>query len=313
MTNDTIPSPEELAALTERLSNWGRWGDDDVLGTLNHITPEVRTAAASLVRDGRTVSLALPIDAAGRAAFPSGLQQRLEVGDENSMEEITLNFHGMSMTHVDSMSHVFTERAGQLYNGRPASDVTPEGTASGDVYAYAGGVFTRGVLYDVPRFRGVPHVTLDAPVHGSELREIAASQGIRPRAGDAVIVRCGAAAFYAANPGTGFEHFGRMPGLHASALPFLHETDAAILVWDLLDAGEQRDTPISLQEASIMSIAPIHGIAIPYMGLPLLDNADLEALSATCAELQRWDFLLVVAPLPIRRGTGSPVNPIAVF
>jgi kynurenine formamidase len=312
MANRTPPTVEEFGEFPNRLSNWGRWGADDVLGTLNHITPDSRRYAAALVRAGRSVSLALPIDAEPRAGFPSGFQHQLEVGEKHSMEEITMSFHGMAMTHLDAMSHIFTAPGGQIYNGRPASSVTPEGAASGDVYAYADGIVTRGVLYDVPAFRGSPHVTLDAPVHGWELRDIAAAHGVEPRAGDAVVVRCGAAAFYAAQPETGFENYGSMPGLHASALEYLHETDAALLVWDLLDAGDQ-GYPATFAMGDTMQSVPLHEIAIPYMGMPLLDNADLEALSQTCAELQRWEFLLVVAPLPIRNGTGSPVNPVAIF
>ena len=58
---------------------------------------------------------------------------------------------------------------------------------------------------------------------------------------------------------------------------------------------------------------PIHAVAIPTLGLPLLDNLDLEDLSAACAAEQRWEFLLGVAPLVIEGGTASPVNPIALF
>lgn len=112
---------------------------------------------------------------------------------------------------------------------------------------------------------------------------------------------------------TGFEHLGSIPGLHASALEFMHETDASILVWDLLDAGGPHDPSVDPFTQPVLTMAPVHAIAIPYMGMPLLDNADLEELAATCAQLGRAEFLLVVAPLPITRGTGSPVNPMAVF
>jgi hypothetical protein len=312
LADRTPPTVEEFQDFGRRFSNWNRWGSEDVLGTLNHITPDARRAAASLVREGRTVSLALPIEPLDRAGFPSGFQQRLDVGEMHSMEEMTFNFHGMSMTHLDSMSHVFSSPGGPLYNGRSSSGVTPEGAANGDVFAYAGGIVTRGVLYDVPGFRQTAHATVDAPVHGWDLEDIARAHGIEPRAGDAVIVRCGATAFYEANPATGMEDWGNLPGLHASVLEFLHATEASVLVWDLLDAGSQGYPPTVPFGAVKMSM-PVHEIAIPHMGMPLLDNADLEALAATCEELQRWEFMLVVAVLPVRHGTGSPVNPIAIF
>jgi kynurenine formamidase len=263
------------------------------------------------VREGRTVSLALPLHGPARAQLASGFEQEMRVSSWASGDQLTINFHGWSITHLDALCHIFTGPRGQLYNGRPASDVTEAGAASGDVAAYAEGIVTRGVLYDVPRFRSVPHVTLERPVHGWELQDIAAAEGVQPRAGDAVVVRSGAAAFYAATPEFGMGDIDGMPGLHASALEFLYATDAALLAWDLLDAGRQGYAGVDLggRELSI----PVHQIAIPYMGMPLLDNADLEALAATCAELGRWEFMLVVAPLRVVGGTGSPVNPLAVF
>ncbi|MSQ36101.1 MAG: cyclase family protein [Dehalococcoidia bacterium] len=307
------PTVNEYAAYRQRFSNWGRWGPDDRLGTLNHITPEVRVAATRLVHEGRAVSLAVPFRGPARAQLSSGFEQTMRIGESSSSDELTINFHGWTVTHLDALCHIFTDAAGQLYNGRPASDVTPDGALSGDVSAYADGIVTRGVLYDVPRFRGTPHVTLADPVHGWELRDIASAQGVEAHAGDAVIVRSGATAWYAATPDFGNGEIGRMPGVHASALEFLHATDAALLAWDLLDAGEQ-EYPGTLRFGAGRPVAmPIHEIAIPYLGMPLLDNADLDALAATCAELGRWEFLLVVAPLVVRGGTGSPVNPLALF
>ena len=155
----------------------------------------------------------------------------------------------------------------------------------------------------MPRHRGVDHVTLELPVHGWELQDIAAAQGVAAQPGDAVLVRMGATAFWAANPDFAQPWAG--PGLHGSALEFLYETNAALLGWDLMEAAGQ-------EEYGAPSL-PIHSIAIPYMGLPLLDNAIFDELAAACAELSRWEFLLVVAPLVVTGGTGSPVNPIAIF
>lgn len=309
LADRTPPTIEEFATYPDRFSNWGHWGDDDRLGTLNLITPEVRAHAAGLVRDGRTVSLALPLNGAPRSNLPPGFHQTMRVSEWSSGDQLDINFHGWSITHLDALCHIFSGPGGQLYNGRPASDVTAEGARSGDVAAYAGGIVTRAVLYDVPRFRGTPHVTLETPVHGWELADIAAAEGVRPAAGDAVVIRSGAPAFYRATPDFGAGDIDRMPGVHASALEFLHETDASLLVWDLLDAAGQGYPGVDARGLSI----PLHQITIPYMGMPLLDNADLDALAATCEELGRWEFMLVVAPLAVIGGTGSPVNPIAVF
>jgi kynurenine formamidase len=309
----TVPTQAEFDAYRERFSNWGRWGADDELGTLNLITPEVRRNAATLVRDGRTVSLSLTVGQ-GRAALPSGFEQQMHINPVGSADTIRITFHGWTVTHLDSLCHIFTGEGGQLYNGRPASDVTEDGALSHSVEPFSGGIVTRGVLYDVARHRGVDHVPLDAPVHGWELLDIAQAQGVEPRPGDAVVIRSGGPAFYAAHPEFATRQFGQMPGVHASALEFLYEYDASLLVWDLLDAGNQgyRSRRFKPDDASSYSV-PLHEIAIPYMGMPLLDNADLDELSETCAELGRSEFMLMVAPLRVRGGTGSPVNPIAVL
>src|SRR5687768_12507505 len=152
LNDRTPPTAEEYAEYPQRFSNWGRWGADDQAGTINHITPEVRKAAAALVRDGRTVSLSLTIGDAPRAALRSGFEQEMQVGEAGSGDRLLIRFHGWSITHLDALCHIFTGPRGQLYNGRPSSDVTEQGAHSGNVQAWANGIITRGVLYDVPRF-----------------------------------------------------------------------------------------------------------------------------------------------------------------
>jgi len=304
LADRTVPPPDEFNAYKERFSNWGRWGDDDQLGTLNHITADTRRYAAGLVSDGRTVSCARPlatekIMSGERNANPA--EHRMSVGPMGSSDYIGVSYHGFANTHIDALCHIFADE-GKLYNGRPASDVTEAGAVSNSVDHWHHGIVTRGVLYDVPRHRGVDFVALDEPVHGWELTDIGAAEGVEPRPGDAVLVRCGSTEFWAANPD--FTPVWQAPGLHATVLEFLYETDASLLGWDLMEAPHQGYDAAAL---------PIHSTAIPYMGMPLLDNADFDELAATCAEAGRWEFQLVIAPLNVIGGTGSPVNPIAVF
>lgn len=305
LTDRTPPTVEDYRAYATRFSNWGRWGEDDQLGTLNFITPDARAAAALLVRDGITISCANPLATASvldarRNAQPA--KHQLNVGDRGCSDYIGVSYHGFANTHIDALCHIYTED-GRLYNGKPASDIAADGARSNSVDAWRSGIVTRGVLYDVPRHRGVDHVTFDGPVHGWELEDIAKAEGVRPEPGDAVLVRMGLASFWEANPD--FEPPWQAPGLHASALEFLHAHDAALLGWDLMEA--------SGQESYGAPSLPIHSIAIPHMGLPLLDNANFDELAAACARASRWEFMFALAPLVVLGGTGSPVNPIAIL
>jgi kynurenine formamidase len=305
LADRTPPTVEEFRTYYERFSNWGRWGDDDQFGTLNHITEETRRAAAALVKEGRCVSCANPIATAAVLPAPRNqipVEHRMNVADFGSSDYIGISYHGHVNTHIDALCHVFTGD-GRMYNGRLSSDVTHDGAKSNSVDPWRSGIVTRGVLYDVARHRGVDHVSFEEPIHGWELQDVAEAQSIEPQRGDAVLVRAGADAFWAMNPD--IDQPRNAPGLHASVLEFLYETDASLLSWDLMEApGQEAYDGISL---------PIHAIAIPYMGMPLVDNANFEELAATCADLVRWEFQFVIAPLVLVGGTGSPVNPIAIL
>jgi kynurenine formamidase len=175
------------------------------------------------------------------------------------------------------------------------------------------GIVTRGILYDIPRLRGTDHVTLDDPIHSWDLIDAAASQNVEPRPGDAVVIRGNRPGFFAQNPE--YERWGApRPGVHASALEFFHETRASMVIWDVMDASGQEEYGNRLVLPDGSSIAfPVHLIAIPHMGLALVDNAALEELAETCLRYDRYEFLVLVAPLIVPGGTGSAVNPIAVL
>ena len=305
------PTQAEYDSWRERFSNWGRWGRDDELGTVNHVTPEVRRAAGRLVVSGRSLSLARPIDTHAGPRNPFPAHHMIPVGSSGGLVDyIGMFIHGFAHTHLDALSHIPTADGSAFYNGRPRSAETnlPRGATSG-VDFWRDGIATRGVLYDVPRLRGAPYVRPGEPIHAWDLEDAAKRQGVSPRAGDAVVIRGGLDPCLAAHPeGAGF---GSPAGVHASVLEYLWEHDASMLVWDMLEApiadqglANPLDIPVSVH---------VHCIAIPYMGLALLDNAQLEPLAAACAEVGRWEFLLVVAPLVIPGGTGSPVNPIALL
>jgi len=307
--DDTL-TEEKYAAYRERFCNWGRWGPDDELGTLNHITPDVRRAAAALVSEGRTVSLSRPLDTLKGAANPYPAHHFMAMpGSGGMLDYVGMFIHGLTLTHIDALCHLPT-LDGRLWNDKPMNDSRLPATHSGTVDFLKDGIVARGILYDVPRYRGEEFVAPGRPVLASELVAVAASEGIEPRPGDAVVIRSGYEPYWRADGGE--PPFEQVTGVHASCVEFLHEHDASLLVWDFQDAptaDQGIPNPIPTSPIAIH----MHHILLPYMGMPIVDNADLEALASACAELRRWEFQLIVAPLHVPGATGSPVNPVAVF
>jgi len=310
MNNRTPPTPDEYAAYRTRFSNWGRWGDDDELGTLNFVTPDVRRRAAALVQEGRVISCSRAIDTKPGTANPYPARHMVAVQESGAMcDHLSMFIHGFTETHLDALCHLPVAEGEETWNGRRLDSYGMPTEHSGTVDFWRDGIVTRGVLYDIPRLRGAAFVEPGAPVHGWELADAAAAAGITPAAGDAVLIRSGYGPYFAATaerPG-----FGCPAGVHASCVEFLHDTDASMLVWDMQDApGVDQGIP---NPRGIAIALHVHHIVIPYMGMPILDNADFEALAPACAAAQRWEFQFVVAPLVIPRGTGSPVNPLAIL
>jgi kynurenine formamidase len=215
-------------------------------------------------------------------------------------------YHGIASTHIDALCHTWDNEA--MWNGRdPRAEITFDGARFGSIEHWSEGIITRGVMLDVPRHRGVPSVTQDAPIHGWELDDILTKRGIRLSPGDAVCVYAGREAWQAQRPDTPYGRpFGpgpqERPGLHVSCLPFLRDHDVSVLVWDMLD-----HLPIGYDVAWA-----VHAALFAY-GVALLDNALLEPLAQACAQEGRDEFMLVIAPLKVVGGTGSPANPLAVF
>lgn len=310
-----LPSEAEVLTYFDSLSNWGRWGTDDQLGTLNLITPEVRRAAARLVEHGESVGCARPIDE--EPDQPDVRMQRLHFmlnsgeatgpsrdGRKGSTRDfIGMATHGLALTHIDSLSHAYWDQ--DLYNGFHRSRVTTAGGAEVlSVETMRDGIVTRGVLIDLPRHRGVDSLEAGEPVLPEEIEAAAAACGIEVREGDALLVRTGWSGRRAA--GGLLPHRPRdRPGLQAACLPWLHERGVAVI------AGDSANDvfPSGYAELTL----PIHAIGIVAMGLCLIDNCQFEDLAAACARHQRWEFLFVAAPLRFNRATGSPATPVAIL
>jgi len=293
----------DVLAFHQTLSNWGRWGDDDQLGALNLITPEVTAAAAATVRVGRTVSCARALDTRAAADNPNPVAHHMigTVTEGGGADYFAVAPHGFATSHLDALCHIFSD--GKLYNGYPAETVTAHGATRLGIHHLHAGIVTRGVLLDVPALRGVDALEPGEPVFPEDLEAAEERAGLRVRAGDALLVRTGRWRWR--DEHGPWDAASLAAGLDASCLPWLRERDVATLGSD----GVSDVLPSRVDGVPM----PIHMVVIPAMGVHLMDNLDLDALAAACAEERRWAFLLTVAPLVLRRGTASPVNPIAVF
>ena len=301
-----VPTKEEVLAYLKEDRNWGRWGDDDQVGAVNMVTPEKRTAAARLVRSGRAVSLSreFPTTPAPNNPTPAIHYMKRVARDEHcgySADYYGISYHGTATTHLDALCHTWD--ANGMWNGRnPDEVVTMDGALWGSVEHWKEGIITRGVLLDVPKHRGEPYVTFEKPVHGWELEDIAKEQGVTMEPGDALVVYSGREKWNEdGNPLWGSDPAWR-PGLHASCLKFIRESDCCLLVWDMMDF-----TPNGYGLGW-----SVHGSIFAY-GIGLLDNALLQPLAEACAEEGRYEFMITVNPLRVVGGTGSPVNPVALL
>jgi kynurenine formamidase len=300
----------ELVVLLEKISNWGRWGADDQRGTLNLLTPERRLAATKLAATGETVSLSLPLATApapdnptpafhlmittGTNLPPQGLQA--------SSDYLAIPTHGRAITHLDALCHMFWR--GKMYNGYPATEVDAKGANKCPIDSSFGGIIGRGVLLDIPRLKGVDWLEKGEKILPADLDAAEKQHGVRVGEGDILAVRTGRHKFIRSK-GSWNPWVEGQAGMEAACLPWLRERGVAVLVGDAVSDV----TPSGYAEITV----PIHVGAIVMMGLPLIDNADLEALSEFCARNGRYEFMFMTAPLMIPRGTASPINPITLF
>ncbi len=209
--------------------------------------------------------------------------------------------HGPGTTHLDSFAHIFFD--GRMWNGYSRSLVTKQGGAARvSILTMKNGIVTRGVLYDIPKLKGVPYLDPGTRILPEDLEAWEKKAGVKVTAGDALILRWGK---WARRAKVGPEAGDEAAGFDNSVIPWLKKRDIGLLVWE---------TPGYLpQPPGDLSRNALHNFVLEILGVHIVDRADLEALSEAAAARKRWEFMLTVVPLPIPNGTGSPVNPLAMF
>lgn len=304
------PQPETISRQQferwfNEISNWGRWGKDDELGTVNLITPAIRSKAAGLVQHGITVSLALDLDKVKSQYNPHPFEQTssiAKVGGQSFVFDVySVQYHGQTHSHLDGLAHVIHK--GKMYNGFSADFIGPNGSQKLGIQNMKDGIFTRGVLVDMAWFFGVDFLEPGVAITALDLEAWEAKTGITIRAGDALLVRTGR---WQGSVQLGPSHLtDGAAGLHASVAKWLKQRDVAVLGAD----GGNDVLPSGVEGVQ----APLHELALAALGMPMLDSLDLDALASQALKQKRWEFLFVATPLRVPGGTGAPVNPIAVF
>ena len=299
-TSRTLTKADIDRMMTE-LSNWGRWGKEDQLGAVNLITPAKRKQAAAMVKEGVSVSLAHDVEKERAADNSNPFQHTMILTGQFSLDAYSVSYHGYAHTHLDALCHVFYQ--GKMYNGFSQEEVTQKGAARLSIRNLKEGIFTRGILMDIARLKGVPYLEPETPIYPEDLNAWEKKAGVKVTAGDVIFIRTGR---WARRAALGPWDVGRhSAGLHASCARWLKERGVAILGSDAAsDVVPSRVEGVNL---------PIHQLVLIALGVNIFDNCDLEALAEATAKRNKWEFLLTAAPLAVPGGTGSPLNPIATF
>ena len=309
-SNHTV-TQADMDRWKKELSNWGRWGKDDQKGTLNLITPAKRKQAAALVKDGISVSLARDAETEKAIDVPQPYEDVMlsdGAGRPSAADKITVAMHGQAHTHLDSLGHHFVDD--MMYNGYPrAENVSMKtGVAKNAIINYKNGIVTRGILIDIPRLKGVPYLEPGTAIYVEDLEAWEKKSGVKVSSGDAIFIYTGRWVRRASRGPWSTE---TQAGLDASVIPWLKKRDVAVMASEA--ALSVLPIPPTTQITSKDDYSPVHNFVLYALGMAVIDACDLTELSKVTAERNRWEFLVTVAPIPLPHGTGSPVNPIAVF
>lgn len=297
-----------------RLSNWGRWGSDDQLGTLNHLTPEDVRAAATLVHTGERLELSMPLAKNGPhhqrrrgvrvnpVHLMGVLPGDIELGDGVDVADDYIVMPLQAATQWDGLGHVGYD--GRLYNDVPTSEITAiGGAARNGIQASLPGFTGRGVLLDVPRLHGLDRLPFDHAITPDELEAVEQQQGVRVRRGDAVLVRTG---WLSQGMAQGWDGWLEVePGLTLDCAEWLHAREVCTVAAD--NWGVEL-APFPEGDG----VLALHCVLLRDLGMMLGEMWNLDELAGVCASDGRWEFLLVAPALRVTGAVGSPVSPVAV-
>jgi kynurenine formamidase len=311
-----VAPSERFTEIGSKVRNWGRWGNDDQLGTLNLIDDAARVRAAGCIRTGRAIALGYPLSES------RGLQAGIIPGRINPLRTMThlntplsedpdwiassedlLVMGTQAATHWDGLAHV--SYGGYIYNGHPASAVSAAGAGRCGIHLVRT-LVTRGVLLDVALAKGLRMLEPGYAIQPGDLDAACSLARVSVEPGDVVLVRTGQMAHLRPGPGRDLMKYAfPSPGLTMATAPWFRSHDVAAVATDTLPLevfpGEEEGT-----------FLPVHLLHLVEMGLTQGQNWVLDALAEDCAADGVYEFFLDATPMPLVEGTGSPVNPVAI-
>ncbi len=312
-------APQSVAAfeqLQKEVSNWGRWGAADEIGTMNLVTDAKRKDAAKLVRTGRAVSLAHTLITESALDLPAAPGASLGPFEmTNGGTTFKYSFHSTTHSHVDALCQF--DYQGQLYNGVKVADAKgPGGCTKQGIEQVKTGFTTRGVLLDIPRLKGVPYLEPGTPVYAEDLEAWEKKARVKVQPGDAIFLRTGRwerrakVGPWDLIPAKPIDAAGEA-GYHVSTVRWMKQRDVAIVAADV--SNDVRPSGVPQEVLSRVRAMPVHSLVIVSLGGYVVDAVDLEELAETAARLNRWEFLVTGAPAAARGATGSLLNLTAIF
>ncbi len=304
-------APADTAALRAgydqwrtEFKTWNRWGAGDNKGTSNLITPQKVVSAIRLVKSGAVISLAADVPQRDAPDVGASLFRRTSnsINENGTSDTYAVSYHGQSVSHIDSWCH-FLEN-GQMYNGiRAAGNITPEaGCLQGSVMHWKDGIVTRAVLYDIAQLKGVEWVEPGTPITRADLTAWERRSGVKAGAGDVVLLYTGR---WKRREKLG-PWIGQIAGYYADTIPWIHERLPAFIGHDMSIDWNPRPGWEGMRN-------PVHIAVLNWMGVNIIESLNLERAVEQARRARQYEFLMTFAPLRVEGGTGSPVNPLAIF
>lgn len=297
--------------LFKELSNKGKWGHKDKKGTVNYIDNSKILSALKLPKKGISISLSFDITQDSTQINHSDFDDITKYNHQASSVEFrgydwatdnySISYHGFTVSHMDGLAHL--GQGGKLYNGYDASNITPQGFEELGIEAFNGGIMSKGVLIDIPLLYGKEYLDAGTKITINDILNFEEKHNIKIEKGDVVLIRTGRWSEKSTKGDSDYSELSA--GLDYKVASLLYDRKASVLGSD----GTNDAQPSGIPEEG----SPVHKLTLVSMGMPLLDNLNLEEISKEAKKQNKWEFFISIQPLRFKGGTGSPVNAIALF